>query len=173
MQNFVDFIARMHGCMQNDSEMHETVLLDCMTGEAGSAIQQHQSSAFHCQFAHTCEFSLLSHTFCVQMEFRWLLSNEFNTKNLLVVIFLRIRHLSHCIAESWWNIPFKGTQHGNGVEDGAILSCYDCDIMHQHYDVTLFEYVLWRRAMHEWVMNIHYQNMIRTPSKQWGMCDNT
>ena len=42
-------------------------------------------------------------------------------------------------------------------------------------------YVLWRRTMHEWVMNIHYQtwiaqgrfiNMIRTPSKQWGVCDN-
>ena len=35
--------------------------------------------------------------------------------------------------------------------------------------------------MHEWVMNIHYQAWIaqgrfisksRTPSKQWGMCDN-
>ena len=42
------------------------------------------------------------------------------------------------------------------------------------------EYVLWRHTMHEWVMNIHYQNknqgwfinIIRTPSKQWGMCDN-
>ena len=50
----------------------------------------------------------------------------------------------------------------------------------QHYDVTRFRYVLWRRTMHEWVMNIHYQtwiaqgrfiNMIRTPSKQWGVCD--
>ena len=29
----------LHGCVQNDSETHETVLLDCMTGEAGSAIQ--------------------------------------------------------------------------------------------------------------------------------------
>ena len=62
------------------------------------------------------------------------------------------------------------------------LSCYDCDSTHQHYDVTWFEYALWRRTMHEWVMNIHYQtwiaqrrfiNMIGTPSKQWGVCDNT
>ena len=59
-----------------------------------------------------------------------------------------------------------------------LLSCYDCDSTHQHYDVTRVEYVLWRRIMHEWVMNIHYQtwiaqgrfiNIIRTPSKQWCM----
>ena len=31
----------------NDSEMHHTVWLDCMTGEAGNAIQWQQSSAFH------------------------------------------------------------------------------------------------------------------------------
>ena len=62
-----------------------------------------------------------------------------------------------------------------------LLSCYDCDSTHQDYDVTQFEYVLWRRIMHEWVMNIHYQtgiaqggfiNIIRTPSKQWRVCDN-
>ena len=34
-----DIIAKTHGCVQNDSETHETVLLDCTTGEAGSAIQ--------------------------------------------------------------------------------------------------------------------------------------
>ena len=33
------FIARTHGCVRNDSETHKTVLLDCMTGEATSAIQ--------------------------------------------------------------------------------------------------------------------------------------
>ena len=60
------------------------------------------------------------------------------------------------------------------------LSCYDCDSTSQHYDVTRFKYVFWRRTMHEWVLNIHYQtwiaqgqfiNMIRTPSKQWGVCN--
>ena len=39
---------------------------------------------------------------------------------------------------------------------------------------------MWRHTMHEWVINIHYQilitqgrfiNIIRTPSKQWGVCD--
>ena len=62
-----------------------------------------------------------------------------------------------------------------------LLSCYDWDSTHQHYDVTRFKCVLWRRTMHEWVMNNHYQmwiaqgrciNMIRTPSKQWGVFDN-
>ena len=61
-----------------------------------------------------------------------------------------------------------------------LLSCYDCDTTRQQYDVTRFKYVLWRPTMHEWVMNMHYQtwiaqgrfiNMIRTPSKQWGVCD--
>ena len=82
-----DFIARTHGCARNDSETHETALLDCTTGEAGSAIQQHQSSAFHCHFAHTRAFSLLSHTYWVQTELSWFLSNEFNTKKLLVVTY--------------------------------------------------------------------------------------
>ena len=62
-----------------------------------------------------------------------------------------------------------------------LLSCYHCGSTCHHYDVTRFENVLWRRTMHEWVMNIHYKtriaqgrfiNMIRTPSKQWGVCDN-
>ena len=62
-----------------------------------------------------------------------------------------------------------------------LLCCYHCDCMQQHYDVTHFEYVLWRHTMHDWVMNIHYKtwiaqgrfiNIILTPSKQWGVCDN-
>ena len=62
-----------------------------------------------------------------------------------------------------------------------LLSGYNCDSTHQHYDVTQFESVLWRHTMHELVMNIHYKtwiaqgrftNMILTPSKQWGVCDN-
>ena len=36
---YTDYIVRTHGCVQNDSETHETVLLDCTTGKARSAIQ--------------------------------------------------------------------------------------------------------------------------------------
>ena len=62
-----------------------------------------------------------------------------------------------------------------------LLCCHDCDSTQQHYDVTRRAYVLWRHTMHEWVMHIQYQawiakgrfaNIIRMPSKQWGMCDN-
>ena len=42
-----------------------------------------------------------------------------------------------------------------------LLCCYDSESTQQHYDITLLEYVLWRHTMHEWVMNIHYQNMNR------------
>ena len=34
-----DFIPRTHRCVRYDSEMHEAMLLDCTTGDAGSAIQ--------------------------------------------------------------------------------------------------------------------------------------
>ena len=76
-------------------------------------------------------------------------------------------------------MPFKGTVTVSRML--LLRSCYDCDSRRQHYDVTRFKYVLWRRTMHLLVMNIQYQtwiaqgrfiNMIRTPSKQWGMCDN-
>ena len=78
-------------------------------------------------------------------------------------------------------MSFKGTRHGNGVADVAVAKLLRLWGTGQHYDVTRFEYVLWRRIIHEWVMNIHYQtwiaqgrfqNMIHTPSKQWGVCDN-
>ena len=79
-------------------------------------------------------------------------------------------------AESWWNMPFKGTSLWRC---GVHYCCY-ADTIVQHLDVTRFEHVLWRNTMHEWVMNIHYQtwiaqgriiNMSQTPSKQWGLCD--
>ena len=88
-------------------------------------------------------------------------------------MFFQIRNWFHCVAESWWNMPFKGTWHGTGVADGAVAKL---PRLWQHASALwrhAFEYVLWRRTMHEWVMNIHYQawiaqgrfiNIIRTPS---------
>ena len=61
-------IGRTHGCVRIDSETHETVLLDLTSCKDGSAIQWHQSSAFHYHFAHTRAFSLLSHTHWVQTQ---------------------------------------------------------------------------------------------------------
>ena len=37
--NHESFIARMHGCVRNDSETHETVLLDCTTGNPVTPVE--------------------------------------------------------------------------------------------------------------------------------------
>ena len=63
--NYDGNIARTHGCVRSDS----------VTG------LQHQSSTFHCHFKHPRAVSLLSHTYSVQTELRWLLANEFNKKS--------------------------------------------------------------------------------------------
>ena len=72
------------------------------------------------------------------------------------------------------------TRFNKGFELELLLYYYHCDCMQRHYDVTQFEYVLWRHTMHEWVMNNHYKiwiaqgrftNIILTPSKQWAVCD--
>ena len=42
-------IARMHGCVRNDSAMHKTVLLDCMTCAVAKLLRlwQHTSALWH------------------------------------------------------------------------------------------------------------------------------
>ena len=61
----------------------------------------------------------------------------------------QIRNLFHCVAESWWNMPFKGTRHGNGVTDGAVAKLLR----------------LWRHASAFW----HHAVWIRivTPHNAW------
>ena len=71
--------------------------------------------------------------------------------------FFQIGNLLHCVDEFWWNMPFKETGHGDGVADDAVAMLL---LLWLHYDVTQFEYVLWRHTMHEWVMNIHNQTWI-------------
>ena len=115
----------------------------------------------------------LSHTYCVRTELRWLLSKEFNTKNLLVVTYY---NLFHCVAESWWNMPFKGMGHGNGVAGGAVAKL----LRFWHHASALWRHAVWIRIVTSLNARMGYEypllkhgfiNMIRTPSKQWGMCD--
>ena len=116
-------------------------------------------------------FSLLSHTYCVQTEFRWRLPNEFDTRlrlffNLQFVplrCWILVNHAIYRDA-TWWRC-------------GVRYCCY-ADTIVQHYDVKRFEYVLWLNTIHRWVMNLHYQtwigrfiNISRSPSKQMGVCD--
>ena len=156
---------------------------DCVTGYCTAGVQSGNTSlsAFHCHFAHTRAFSLLSHTCYVQTEFRWVLSNDLNAKKVIhTYIFFKFAICSIALLSLGETCHLKGRNMVTVWRMVLLLSCYDCDSTHQHYDVTRFEYVLWRGTMHEWVMNIHYQtwiaqgrfiNIIRTPSKQWGVCD--
>ena len=90
--------------------------------------------------------------------------------------FFHIRNVFLCVAESWWKMPFKVTRHGDAVEYVIVAAL-----------IRLFGIMTSRGSntnsdvtVREWVMNIHYQtwivqgrfiNISRTPSKQWGVCD--
>ena len=41
-----------------------------------------------------------------------------------------------------------------------LVYCYHCNCMQQHYDVSQFQYVLWRHTMNKWVLSIHYKSWI-------------
>ena len=60
---------------------------DCVTGLHSwlrrSCDPVTQYRAFHCHFAHTRAFSILSQTYCVQTQLRWPLYNEFYTKKFI------------------------------------------------------------------------------------------
>ena len=90
-----DSVARTHGCVRSDSETHETVLLDCTTGEAGIATQWHKSSAFHCYFT-------------VEMTLVWL-------------VWYTLRYIYFKFAISFITLMNLGeTWLGDGVADDAV-----------------------------------------------------
>ena len=165
----VDTFARTHGCVRNDSEKHETVLLNPATPVKCLSL------SFR---THPCILAFITY---IQMELRWLLSNEFDAKKINhSYMFFKFAICSIALLSlgETWHLMGRGMV--TVWQTVLLLSCYDCDSTHQHYDVMWFECVLWHRTMHEWVMNIHYQtwyaqgrliNIIRTLSKQWGVCD--
>ena len=73
----------------------------------------------------------------------------------------QIRNLFHCVVESWWNMPFKGTRHGNGVADGAVAKLLQ---LWQHAS-ALWHHAAWIRIVtsHNAWMGYEYslQNMNR------------
>ena len=134
---------------------------DCVTG-LRDCDYWIQSRAFHCHLAHTRAFSLLSHTYCVQTQLRWLLSNEFNTKKVTrIYIFFKFAICSFALLSRSETCHSKGRDMVTVWRTVLLLSCYDFYSTHQHDDVTRFEYVLWCCTMHEWVMNIHHPNLNR------------
>ena len=157
----VEIIARTHGCVRNDSETHETVLLDCTTGEAGSACNPVTSvKCVSLSFrTHPCVLAFITYIFC-KTELRWLLANEFHKKVTRSYIFFKFAICSIALLSLDETCHLKGSDMVTVRRTLLLLSCYDCDSTRQHYDVTRFKYVLWRRTMHERVMNIHYQTWI-------------
>ena len=59
----------------------------------------------------------------------------------------QIPNLFHCVAESWWNMPFKGTRHGNGIADAAVAK-----------PLRLWQHAteLWRHAV--WIRTVTSHN---------------
>ena len=77
-------------------------------------------------------------TYCGQTELR--LSIEFDTTKLHV---FQIRNLFHCIVESWWNMPFKGTRHGDGLVQGAVAML----LRLWKHAATLWHHAAWIRIV--------------------------
>ena len=48
----------------------------------------------------------------------WLINSTQKSYSKLHIF--KIRNLFYCVAESWWNMPFKRTRHGNGVAYVAV-----------------------------------------------------
>ena len=126
---------------------------------------------------HPCVLAFITYILCthgIAMALMYLIQKTYS----LLHIF-QIRNLFHCFAESWWNMPFKGTRHGNGVADGAVAKLlrlwHHSSALWRHSvwiridcDVAQYMNGLWIFITKTWIAQI---NMIRTPSKQWGMCD--
>ena len=123
-------IARAHGCVRNDSETHETVLLDCTTGEASNT-----SRVRFTVISHTPVRSRFYHIHVLykrNLDGFWLMN--LTQKSYWYLHISQIRNLFYCVAESWWNMPFKGTRHGKGMADVALAKLLR---LSQHASVVL------------------------------------
>ena len=147
-----NFIVRKHWCVLNDSETHETVSLD---------LHDRRSRECHLVTPVKC-VSLSSRTHRDVLAFiTYIFFSKQNwdsvclmhlTQQSYLMYFIQIHHFFHCVVESWWNIPSKGTRHGDAVAyiNVAMLiwlfSIMTSHSLNTYGDVT---------TMHEWVMNIH------------------
>ena len=162
-------IARTLGCVRNDSETHETMLLDCTTREAG------RSRFYHIQFVSERNWDdacLMNRT-----EQRcWILWNmpfkgtRHGDAVAYVTVVTQIRLFS-IMTSCGLNMYCDVTQCMNAY----VIVVTQIRFV-QHYDIIRFEHALWRNTMHEWIMNIHNQtwitqgriiNISRTPRNSW------
>ena len=95
----------------------------------------------------------------------WLM-NVTQKKLLVVTHFFKFAICSIALLNLGETCHLKGRDMVTVWRTLLLLSCHDCDSTRQRFDVTRSEYVLWRRTMHEWVMNIHYQTWIAQGDSQ-------
>ena len=174
------FIARTHGGVRNDSETHETVLLDCTTGEAGVCEMTVKRTRLCYWIALPAKpgvqssnirrvcFTVISHTPVRSGFYHIHIVDRRNCDGSCLLnltqqscIFFKVVICSIALLNLGETCHLKGRGMVTVWCTVLLLCCYDSESTQQHYDITLLEYVLWRHTMHEWVMNIHYQNMNR------------
>ena len=161
-------------------ETHESVLLDCMTGEAWSANLVTPVECVSLSFrTHPCVLAFItqiSRINGIEMALVWLIWYIFSYIFFnFAICFIALMNLGEtCHLKRWDMVTAWWTT--------LLLCCYNCDCTEKHYDVTQFECVLWRHTMLEWDYEYlicitklespkRFTNIIPTPSKQWGVCD--
>ena len=100
-----------------------------------------KSSAFHCHFAQTHAFLLLSHILCIngiEMALVWLILIYFEVTYTCIS-----NSQFHCIDESWWNMPFKETRLGDGVADNAVAMLISLWLL----EAALRRHAVWIRIL--------------------------
>ena len=142
--------------MRNDSETHETVLLDCTSNPVTPV--ECVSLSFR---THPCVLAFITYILCTNGIEMALVQWRLHKKGARNYIFFKFAICSIALLNLGETYHLKGHNMVTVWRMVLLLSCYDCDCAYQHYDVTRFEYVLWRRTMHEWVMNIHYESLNR------------
>ena len=139
-----------------DNETHETVLLDCTTGQAGSGPAKPGEQSSH---TSRVRFTVISHTpvrsrfYDIHILYKrnwdgsWLMNLPQKVTHSYISFEFAI--CSFALLSLGETCHLKGRDLVTVWRTVPLLSCYDCDSTRQHYDVTRFEYVLWRRTMHE------------------------
>ena len=112
---------------------------------------RHQSSAFHCHFAHPRAFSLSSHTYSVPTEFWWI----FNTKKLLVVTYFSNSQFvpSQFVPSQFVPSSLGETCHLKG---GDMVTVWQTVLFQSCYRLRQHASALWRHAV--WIRIVPSHN---------------
>ena len=116
---------------------------------------------------HPCVLAFITYILCTHAIEMALVYWIYHKKVIRSYIFFKFAICSIALLSLGETCHLKGRDMVTVWRTVLLLSCYDCGSTHQHYDATRFEYVLWRRTIHKWVMNIHYQNLNRPRAIWW------